>query len=57
VFDEAIFPFEDLHENAGALLRKEISLLPLHLLPHDQGGENHFDSTTNDHDDSLLCSD
>lgn len=28
VFDESIFPFSDLHPNAGALLRKEILLLP-----------------------------
>jgi hypothetical protein len=27
VFDEQIFPFEDLHENTGAKLRQEISLL------------------------------
>jgi histone deacetylase 1/2 len=28
VFDETVFPFARLHENAGALLRKEILLLP-----------------------------
>lgn len=49
VFDEALFPFEILYENVGALLRKEISLLPLNLLPHDQGDVNHFDSIANDH--------
>lgn len=32
VFDENIFPFANLHSNAGALLRKEILLLPQHLL-------------------------
>jgi hypothetical protein len=28
VFDEHVFPFEALHPNAGALLKKEILLLP-----------------------------
>ncbi|WVZ83847.1 hypothetical protein U9M48_030944 [Paspalum notatum var. saurae] len=28
VFDESIFPFEQLHPNAGALLRQQILLLP-----------------------------
>jgi hypothetical protein len=28
VFDEQIFPFADLHANAGARLRSEIELLP-----------------------------
>jgi hypothetical protein len=28
VFDETVFPFEHLHPNAGALLKKEILLLP-----------------------------
>jgi histone deacetylase 1/2 len=32
VFDENIFPFQALHPNAGALLRKEILLLPTHTL-------------------------
>lgn len=32
VFDETKFPFADLHPNAGALLRKEILLLPQHLV-------------------------
>jgi histone deacetylase 1/2 len=31
VFDENIFPFQSLHPNAGAQLRKEILLLPDHL--------------------------
>ena len=31
VFDETQFPFAKLHPNAGALLRKEILLLPYHL--------------------------
>lgn len=32
VFDESIFPFASLHENAGARLRSEILLLPSSLL-------------------------
>ena len=36
VFDESVFPFKSLHPNAGALLRKEILLLP----EFDQGGDN-----------------
>jgi histone deacetylase 1/2 len=32
VFDEDVFPFAQLHPSAGAQLRKEIILLPTHLL-------------------------
>jgi len=32
VFDENVFPFSELHPNAGARLRAEISLLPESLL-------------------------
>lgn len=45
VFDETKFPFADLHPNAGALLRKEILLLPSHLTRFDQGGNNCDDQT------------
>ena len=38
VFDETKFPFSDLHPNAGALLQKEIILLPPSLSGYDQGG-------------------
>lgn len=38
IFDESIFPFEKLHPNAGARLRKEILLLRDHLLNSDRGG-------------------
>ena len=38
IFDETKFPFADLHPNAGALLRKEILLLPSHLFGIDHGG-------------------
>ena len=41
VFDESIFPFSQLHPNAGALLRKEILLLPSHLCnPGDESCTN-----------------
>jgi hypothetical protein len=45
-FDENIFPLAQLHPNAGARLRHEISLLPSDLRPptSDQGGE-----LSNDH--------
>ena len=33
IFDECVFPFKDLHENAGAKLRQEILLLPSNLQP------------------------
>ena len=33
VFDEQVFPFAKLHSNASAQLRKELVLLPPHLLP------------------------
>ena len=39
-FDENVFPFETLNPNAGALLRKEILLLPNHLQPHAHGDAN-----------------
>lgn len=45
IFDETVFPFASLHTNAGARLRREISLLPAELLSTiDHGGE-----ITNDH--------
>jgi hypothetical protein len=39
VFDEAVFPFQSLHANAGALLRLEILLLPPNLLNPEHGDE------------------
>jgi hypothetical protein len=45
VFDEAVFPFKDLHPNAGALLRKEIILLDKTLYNVEQGDEIVDDST------------
>ena len=37
VFDETLFPFAQLHPNAGALLRQEISLLSDPLTSPDHG--------------------
>ena len=48
VFDENVFPFASLHPNAGALLRKEILLLPKHLhssTSFDHGGNNGNDQS------------
>jgi hypothetical protein len=45
IFDESVFPFESLHPNAGARLRKEILLFPNHLLNPDSGDVE----CTNDH--------
>lgn len=44
-FDEQVFPFANLHPNAGARLRAEISLLPSNLTnsTFDQGGEEQHD--------------
>lgn len=44
VFDESVFPFKSLHPNAGALLRKEILLLPRNLQSFDHGGDNNCDN-------------
>lgn len=38
IFDEEIFPFSELHPNAGQCLRDEINLLPASLLNPDHGG-------------------
>jgi hypothetical protein len=43
VFDENIFPFASLHPNVGALLKKEILLLP--------------SSTSNSHESAHNCND
>jgi hypothetical protein len=50
VFDEAIFPFTELHSNAGAQLRTEINLLPSTLLPSSNAENREFCQTA----DSLL---
>jgi hypothetical protein len=44
VFDDAVFPFQNLHPNVGALLRNEILLLDPSLLNFEQGGDNTNDS-------------
>jgi hypothetical protein len=53
IFDEDIFPFASLHENAGARLRHEISLLHEHLLSSHHGGVggiDHYFANTNPND-------
>jgi len=47
VFDEAVFPFSELHENASARLRKEILLLPDHLLPRGMDRTDPITANTN----------
>jgi hypothetical protein len=45
IFDEGVFPFTELHSNAGARLHAEINLLPSHLLPLsniDPRGQNNI---------------
>ncbi|KAM3332470.1 hypothetical protein ACQJBY_027956 [Aegilops geniculata] len=46
VFDETQFPFEKLHPNVGALLRKEILLLPSHLSGISCEGSNNYNDPT-----------
>lgn len=46
IFDETVFPFVDLHSNAGNQLRAEISLLPESLLS-SRGMINSFSFETN----------
>jgi hypothetical protein len=49
-FDESVFPFENLHSNAGARLRKEVLLLPEHLRNPNSGDVDCIDShVTNNH--------
>jgi hypothetical protein len=50
IFDESIFPFETLHPNAGARLRKETLLLPEHLLNPGRGDVDCINvNVTNNH--------
>lgn len=52
VFDESIFPFASLHDNAGARLQQEILLLPKYLQNFSSGGVNCIDLViTNAHND------
>jgi hypothetical protein len=51
VFDEAVFPFAELHSNAGARLRTEINLLPFTLLP-----SSNFDNRGHCQTTDLLLS-
>jgi hypothetical protein len=50
VFDEAVFPFAELHSNAGARLRTKINLLPSTLLPSSNIENRELCPTT----DSIL---
>jgi hypothetical protein len=50
VFDENVFPFASLHPNAGALLKKEILLLPTSSTPTPHGDAQH----TDDHMSPIL---
>lgn len=47
VFDESIFPLASLHENAGTRLRREVLLLPDHLL--NSTGDDSRANVTNNH--------
>jgi histone deacetylase 1/2 len=49
VFDEKVFPFEHHHPNAGALLKKEILLLPFDTPSLHEGAH-----TSNDHMFSVV---
>lgn len=51
VFDETVFPFKELHPNAGALLRSEILLLDPTLTP----GWHAIDHIINHPDNSLAA--
>jgi hypothetical protein len=44
IFDESVFPFENLHSNAGARLSKETLLLPEHLRNPNSGDVDCIDS-------------
>jgi hypothetical protein len=58
IFDEEVFPFASLHENAGARLRHEISLLPEHLLSSHPGVvdaiDQYFANANPDHPTSEV---
>jgi hypothetical protein len=55
IFDESVFPFENLHSNARARLRKEVLLLPEHLRNPNSGDVDCIDShVTNNHATNEL---
>jgi hypothetical protein len=59
IFDEGVFPFASLHENAGQRLRHEISLLPEHLLGSYSGGVDGTDryyanTNPNEHASAIV---
>ena len=58
VFDEGVFPFLQLHPNAGARLHSEILLLPPHLTNHAGDMTNSITDLSNASPELLeLCSD
>lgn len=56
IFDENIFPFTELHPNAGALLRSEILCLPSDLVYPYVGGEHAVDQCANGSSNSSNVS-
>jgi histone deacetylase 1/2 len=57
VFDESIFPFETLHENAGARLRQEILLLPEHIVSSTPGHVGGIDPNITNNPITSVVSD
>ena len=47
IFDEHVFPFSQLHDQAGARLKAEVKCLHPSLLNSDYGGEQVDDQYTN----------
>lgn len=56
IFDENIFPFTELHPNAGARLRSEILCLPSDLIHPYVGGEHAVDQCANGSSNSSNIS-
>jgi histone deacetylase 1/2 len=57
IFDESLFAFANLSQNAGVRLRKEILLLPNHLCNPDCGGVDCTDSNvTTNHTNNMSPS-
>jgi hypothetical protein len=52
IFDENVFPFAQLHPNARAQLRKELVVLPSHLL-NSRGVNCDAPNVTNAFDDVV----
>ena len=56
VFDEDIFPFAQLHSNAGSCLQQDILLLPSHLINHDGDMNRSFTNVSNTLPESYVSS-